>query len=93
MRLDLVARIVARKMRHFQHVNNAAWVAVAPINELMQDMVEVLTPTTPSGLPLASQTQVRWEAQILSTPIAQTCLRTWAVKSRCPPCEVYELQK
>jgi hypothetical protein len=41
VRFDLVARIIARKMRHFQQLNNAARVAVAPINELMQDMIEI----------------------------------------------------
>ena len=39
--LDLVSGVVTREMRHLQHVNDAAWISVAPFDQLTQDMIEV----------------------------------------------------
>jgi hypothetical protein len=41
VRFDLVAGSVLRKLSHLQHVNDAAWISVAPIDELMQNQIEV----------------------------------------------------
>jgi len=41
---DLVTRIIAREMRHLQHVNDAAGVAVTPFDKLMQNLIEVRGP-------------------------------------------------
>jgi hypothetical protein len=39
--LDLIAGVVAWEMRHFQHVKNVAGIPVAPVDELMQNVVEI----------------------------------------------------
>jgi hypothetical protein len=39
--LDLIAGVVAWEMRHFQHVKNAAGIPVAPVDELIQNVVEI----------------------------------------------------
>jgi hypothetical protein len=38
---DLVTGSVLRKLSHLQHVNDATWISVAPIDELMQNQIEV----------------------------------------------------
>jgi hypothetical protein len=41
MRLDLIAGVVVGRLRHLQHVNNAAGIPVGPLDELVQNMIEV----------------------------------------------------
>jgi hypothetical protein len=41
VRLDLIAGSVLRKLSHLQHVDDAAWISVAPIDKLVQNQIEV----------------------------------------------------
>jgi hypothetical protein len=41
VRLDLIPGVVTREMRHLQHVNDGARIAIAPSDQLIENMIEV----------------------------------------------------